>query len=271
MVVKDYSVTKETFELRYEAERDLWITEPIPKDLERYYDSADYISHTDSNRNFLEHLYAKVKSRNLKNKLQIIDNQDVTKKSLLDFGAGTGDFAKFAMANGYDATALEPNTLAREKAKQKGISVFQSLEQLKQMRFDVITLWHVLEHLPNLDEDIASLLKLLEDKGLLVIAVPNYKSWDAKHYKSFWAGYDVPRHLWHFSRNSIQTIFEKHHCEVVKEIPMRYDAFYVSLLSEKYKGNFMAMPAAFFKGLYSNLHARFTGDYSSVIYLIQKK
>ncbi|MEO0505287.1 MAG: class I SAM-dependent methyltransferase [Bacteroidota bacterium] len=271
MVVKDFSVTGESFELQYEKERDLWRTEPIPNNLDRYYASSDYISHTDAKRNLLEVLYAAVKRKNLRKKLQVIENQQVKEKTLLDFGAGTGDFVKFAQLNGYDPIALEPNTLASEKAKQKGLSVFNTLEQIKDRSFNVITLWHVLEHLPNLDGDIVSLLSVLEDNGLLVIAVPNYKSWDAQHYKTYWAAYDVPRHLWHFSRNSIRSIFEKQHCHVIKEIPMRYDAFYVSLLSEKYKGNFLRMPTAFLKGLYSNLHALFTGEYSSMIYLIQKK
>ncbi|MEL7124507.1 MAG: class I SAM-dependent methyltransferase [Bacteroidota bacterium] len=271
LIVKDFSVTGETFELRYEKERDLWMTEPAPKNLDKYYASDDYISHTDAKRNFLEVLYASIKRRNLRNKTQVIDNQRSKQKRLLDFGAGTGDFVKFAQQSGFDSIALEPNALASEKARQKGLTVFNSLEQIKDRSFNVITLWHVLEHLPNLISDIESLLSLLEDDGLLVIAVPNYKSWDAQHYKNHWAGYDVPRHLWHFSRTSIQTIFEKQHCQVIKEIPMRYDAFYVSLLSEKYRGNFLRMPAAFLKGFYSNVHAMFTGEYSSIIYLIQKK
>lgn len=271
MTIKDFSVTGETFELLYEVERDLWRTTPVPKNLGQYYESEDYISHTDAKRNFLEVLYASVKRKNLQKKAQAIENQIVKGKKLLDFGAGTGDFVKFAQQRGFDSIALEPNVLASEKAQQKGLSVFNSLEQVKDRRFNVITLWHVLEHLPNLDRDIKSLLALLEDDGLLVIAVPNYKSWDAQHYKSYWAAYDVPRHLWHFSRNSIRIIFEEQHCQVVKEIPMRYDAFYVSLLSEKYKGNVLRMPVAFLKGLYSNLHAMFTGEYSSMIYLIRKK
>ncbi|MEL6305049.1 MAG: class I SAM-dependent methyltransferase [Bacteroidota bacterium] len=271
ITVKDFSVTGETFELLYEAERDLWRTTPVPKNLDQYYESEDYISHTDAKRNFLEVLYASVKRKNLQKKTQTIENQVIKGKKLLDFGAGTGDFVKFAQQRGFDAIALEPNVLASEKAQQKGLSVFNSLEQIKDSRFNVITLWHVLEHLPNLDRDIKSLLALLEDDGLFVVAVPNYKSWDAQHYKSYWAAYDVPRHLWHFSRKSIRTIFEEQHCQVVKEIPMRYDAFYVSLLSEKYKGNILRMPVAFLKGLYSNLHAMFTGEYSSMIYLIRKK
>ncbi|MEM8763009.1 MAG: class I SAM-dependent methyltransferase [Bacteroidota bacterium] len=271
MVIKDFSVTQETFELRYERERDLWRTEPVPKNLDQYYASENYISHTDSKRNISEVLYASIKQKNLQKKIQIIENQEVKGRKLLDFGAGTGDFVKFAQHNGFDSIALEPSALASEKAQQKGLTVFNSLEQIKDKFFNVITLWHVLEHLPNLDRDIETLLSLLEDDGLLVIAVPNYKSWDARHYKTYWAAYDVPRHLWHFSRNSIQTIFEQYQCQVIKEIPMPYDAFYVSLLSEKYKGNFLRMPTAFLKGLYSNIHGMFTGEYSSMIYLIQKK
>ena len=150
------------------------------------------------------------------------------------------------------------------------MKLLPDLDKLSSERFQAITLWHVLEHLPNLQGQISSLVQLLDDDGLLVIAVPNFKSWDARHYKSYWAAYDVPRHLWHFSKTAISKLFAPHGMEVVKIKPMWFDAFYVSLLSEKYKGNKFYWPFAFFVGLWSNVKAVFTKEHSSLIYILKK-
>jgi len=136
-------------------------------------------------------------------------------------------------------------------------------------QFDIITLWHVLEHVSDLDAQIKELKRLLKPKGYLIIAVPNYKSYDADHYKTFWAAYDVPRHLWHFSKNAIQSIFGKFNFILEKTLPMKFDSFYVSLLSEKYKTGKMNYLKAFRIGLRSNIKAKRTGEYSSLIYVLR--
>lgn len=267
---KDYSISGESFDLLWDSNLDMLVTQPVPEDLAAYYESADYISHTDASQSFMDKLYQSVKRRNLKSKIQLIKNQIDNIESVLDFGAGTGDFLATAQSAGIEVAGIEPNRAARQRAKQKGIALHENLEALTKKSFDAITLWHVLEHVPNLDEQITQLKALLKDEGCMVIAVPNFKSFDAKHYGGYWAAYDVPRHLWHFSQSAISKIFDRHGM-VVKEVkPMWFDAFYVSMLSEKYKGNKWHLPMGFLVGAWSNIRAMFTKECSSLIYVLQK-
>ncbi len=268
---KDFSVTGEEFELHRDAEMDMLHTQPRPADLNRYYESDDYISHTDSKTSFTDKLYQRVKRRNLKYKIQIVDNQAYKTKSLLDFGAGTGDFVLYAKQAGYQALGIEPSAKARKLADAKGISLLPDLDELQNQKFQVITLWHVLEHLPDLEKQIGEILSKLNPQGTLVVAVPNFKSFDAKYYGPHWAGFDVPRHLWHFSKQSIKQLFDRQGFEIVSIHPMLFDAFYVSMLSEKYRGNKLYLINAFVVGLWSNLKAMFSKEHSSLIYVLKKK
>lgn len=145
----------------------------------------------------------------------------------------------------------------------------KDLSFFKEQKFDVITLWHVLEHVENLESFIQSLKEHLKENGRLVIAVPNYKSFDAKYYGAFWAAFDVPRHLWHFSQTSIQQLFSKVSLNVIRVLPMKFDAFYVSLLSEKYKNGKMNIFKSFWIGFQSNRKAKKTSEYSSLIYILK--
>nr|WP_297784317.1 class I SAM-dependent methyltransferase [uncultured Allomuricauda sp.] len=266
---KDFSVSGEQFELLWDEELDMLLTKPQPQNLAPYYESEDYISHTDSKTSFTDRLYQLVKAKNLKKKIQLVENQVINAKTLLDVGAGTGDFLITAQNSGFTVKGVEPNGKARKLAEQKGIHLLSSLKEISGQKFQAITLWHVLEHLPNLDEQIKNVVDLLEEGGVLVIAVPNFKSHDAKHYKSHWAAFDVPRHLWHFSKTSISKLFAPHQMEVTKIKPMWFDAFYVSMLSEKYKGNKFYLISAFFVGLWSNIKAIFTKEHSSLIYILK--
>ncbi len=268
---KDFSVSGEEFELHLDQDLDMLVTKPQPEKLTSYYESEDYISHTDSKKSFVDRLYQFAKLNNLKNKLQTIDNQIDKRHNLLDVGAGTGDFLISARDSGFSVVGVEPNEKARQLAHKKGMNLQSTLADVSGQKFQVITLWHVLEHLPNLENQIETLGGLLEEDGILVVAVPNFKSFDAKHYKSYWAAYDVPRHLWHFSKASISKLFDSHQMEVIKIKPMWFDAFYVSILSEKYKGNKFYLINAFFVGLWSNLTAVFTKEHSSLIYILKKK
>lgn len=267
---KDHTVSKETFSLRYDPKTEMLITEPIPHDLEKYYESEDYISHTDSNKSLLDKIYQAVKHLNIRFKLNLIHSYTGPNKKLLDVGAGTGDFLVAAQKKGWTILGVEPNKNAIEKAKAKKITLVPTLKSVAKEKFDIITLWHVLEHLTDLDSQIANLVELLENKGSLIIAVPNYRSYDANHYKEHWAAYDVPRHLWHFSKTSIERIFLKHNMKVVRTRPMLFDAFYVSLLSEKYKSGKTNVLKAIWAGFRSNLSGLFTKEYSSHIYILKK-
>lgn len=273
---EDHTVSRETFSLFRDSERDLLITLPQPPAdrLHRYYESEDYISHTDSRRNMTEYLYQQVKEISLKKKLKLVNRACKKKGKLLDIGCGTGDFLNTCRNSGWKVTGIEPNVNARALAKDKVGSgrFFSSLQELSSTRedkFEVITLWHVLEHLPDLYEQIKMIRSLLKPQGSLIIAVPNHNSLDAGHYGSFWAAYDVPRHLWHFSRTSIRSIFSDFNMRIVEELPLHFDSFYVSLLSEKYKHGRSRFLSAFYQGLRSNMQARTTGEYSSIVYWLE--
>lgn len=267
---KDYSVTGERFELIYDPNFKMLSTQPQPQDLNRYYESQSYISHTDANKTLIDKLYQRVKKYSLMKKVGLISKYCSGEKTLLDVGAGTGDFLLKAKKSGWDVQGVEPNRDARLLAEGKGIGLSTSLHSLPNRKYAVITLWHVLEHLPNLEKQIENLVSRLTDKGTLVIAVPNYKSYDAEHYGPYWAAFDVPRHLWHFSKESIQCMFANHGMKVIKVKPMIFDSFYVSLLSEKYKTGRQNYFKAFAIGLWSNLKAVGSKEYSSHIYILRR-
>ena len=268
--IKDHSVSKETFQLLYDVNLDLVLTHPQPskEKLPTYYDSPDYISHTDGKRSLFEKMYQIVKNVALKNKLKLI-NAEATKGTILDIGAGTGDFLAVVKQNGWTTIGVEPNQKAREIAISKGIEFANSLSDLDSNSFDAITMWHVLEHVPEVENQIMELKRLLKPKGSIFIAVPNFNSFDANYYGGYWAAFDVPRHLWHFSKTAISKLFKFQNFEVVKVLPMKFDSFYVSLLSEKYKTGKMNFIKAFFIGLKSNRYGRRNSEYSSHIYVIK--
>ncbi|CAL2107854.1 Methyltransferase domain-containing protein [Tenacibaculum sp. 190524A02b] len=269
LVSKDYTVSNETFDIIYNKEYDLLITSPAPDNLDKYYISESYISHTDSNKGLFNKTYQIIKKYALNKKLKLINNQLTTDKSILDIGAGTGDFLNVCKLSGWKVTGIEPSFQARNLANEKGITLHENIENIKNKKFDVITLWHVLEHIPNLEEQIKIFKNHLNKNGTLIIAVPNYKSYDAKYYGKHWAAFDVPRHLWHFSTNSIKKIFNEINMDVVKTLPMKFDSYYVSLLSEKYKTGKMNPLKAFQIGFISNLKAKKENNYSSLIYLLK--
>ena len=268
--VKDHFLSGEEFDLLYNEEFEMLVTSPVPENLDSYYDSDAYISHSNQKKGIFEKTYGLVKSIALKRKLKLINSFDLPGKSLLDIGAATGDFLAISKNGGWDVTGTEPNEKVRSIASYQGIELLENSNGLKKQSFDVITLWHVLEHIENLSEFISQLNELLKDDGRIVIAVPNYKSFDAQYYNEYWAAYDVPRHLWHFSKESIGKLFSKDNIVVDQILPMKFDAFYVSLLSEKYKTGKMNPFKAFVSGLKSNKKAKLTGEYSSLIYVLKK-
>jgi 2-polyprenyl-3-methyl-5-hydroxy-6-metoxy-1,4-benzoquinol methylase len=269
---KDFLVSGESFELISDSELDFLKTFPQPKaeELSKYYESQEYISHTDEKRGLFSKLYQLVKKWSLQKKAKLIFDQNNGVGTLLDIGAGTGDFLRIAKEKGWQVQGTEPNKNASKLALEKGIELKPLLNDFEGKHFDVVTLWHVLEHIPNLEETILKLSALVKPNGTLIIAVPNFKSFDANHYGKFWAAFDVPRHLWHFSKESIKNLFAENF-ELEKVEPMIFDSFYVSLLSEKYKtGNKFSLKAIWI-GLKSNLKAQHTKEYSSHIYCFRKQ
>lgn len=272
LICKDHSVSGEEFHLLRDPESKMLITfpKPAPEDLPSYYESPEYISHTDSTSSLTDKIYQAVKKFMLSKKLSWIENEFPEKGKILDFGAGTGDFLIAAKSRGWEVHGVEPEKKARARAVEKGLNLQADLSGLKFETFDVISLWHVLEHIPVPGDKIAELEKLLKPGGLLIIAVPNYKSYDAEYYKEYWAAYDVPRHLWHFSRTSFDKIFSGTDLKQEYSKAMIFDSFYVSLLSEKYKSGRINFLNAIITGLRSNIRAASTGEYSSLAYFFRK-
>ncbi|MBL7748788.1 MAG: class I SAM-dependent methyltransferase [Chitinophagaceae bacterium] len=277
LVAKDYTVSGETFPIAICNVCTLQFTQDVPDaaSVSPYYKSENYISHTNTSKGLINRLYQWVRKRTLKQKRKLIEKATgVTGGQLLDVGSGTGAFVKEMKQQGWTVTGLEPDADARKVSLEvNGVELtdISQFYQLPAAAYDAITLWHVLEHVHELQAYMAQLKKLLKEKGRLFIAVPNYTSKDADIYKEFWAAYDVPRHLYHFSPQSIQVLVEKHGLKLYQHIPMWYDSFYISMLSSKYKNGKTNLVASFFNGLRSNLKA--TGDVkrcSSVIYVIGK-
>jgi predicted SAM-dependent methyltransferase len=269
--VSDHSVSKESFDLLFNEEYQLLKTSPQPslEKLPSYYESEDYISHTDSKRTLFEKAYHLVKNNALNNKVNLITKLLPQKGIVLDIGSGTGDFLITAKNHGWNISGIEPNSKAKKIAESKGVVFESSLENIPNNSMDVITMWHVLEHVPNLEEQFTQLKRIVKPNGYIIIAVPNYKSFDAKYYNAFWAAYDVPRHLWHFSKTSIEMLSTNFDLKLISVKPMWFDSFYVSFLSEKYKTGKMNFLQGFFIGLFSNIIGCFKNEYSSHIYVIK--
>ena len=275
----DHSVSRETFELLWDKNTDLLITFPKPgeNEINKYYESEAYISHTDSKKSVLDKVYQIVKNYTIRKKIKLINEQNSDEKQILDIGCGTGDFLYACKNNGWTVKGVEPNEKARSLAFNKLSSENYLVKKIDDLlenhthRYDVITMWHVLEHIPNLTEYITILKELLKPNGTLIIALPNYKSYDATYYKNFWAAYDVPRHMWHFSKKAMKFVFSENKFEITKILPMKFDAYYVSLLSEKYKSGKSNSLAAFYRGFVSNLKANRSGEYSSLIYILKNE
>lgn len=270
----DYTVSRETFSIFIDKKSELLITTPRPEteNLGKYYESEEYISHANSNKTITDKLYQIVRKYTVKQKARLIEKYNSGSKTVLDVGAGTGEFLAACKNRNWEVFGVEPNEKANKSTTEKiGGKVYRKLEDVPEKKFDVITLWHVLEHVPNLTVYVQLLKSRLKPGGTLIIAVPNFKSYDAKFYKEFWAAYDVPRHLWHFSKKSIRLLFKSEGVNVIKVKPMYFDAFYVSLLSEKYKTGKQQLIKPFFIGLWSNMSAIFSKEYASHIYILKLK
>lgn len=267
--VKDYFLTQKEFSLVKNKDFGYLETHPIPENIDEFYKSESYISHTDSSKNLFEKIYQKLKSYNIKYKFSKLDRKG---KKLLDIGCGTGDFLLHSKNKGLKVYGIEPNEKARKIAQNKigkGGKFFESLSETEK-NFDSITLWHVLEHIPNLNETLIEIKSKLKPDGELIIALPNHRSFDANFYKKHWAAYDVPRHLWHFSPDDFNQLMNHHGMKIVKKYPLFLDSYYVSLLSEKYKQNKLGIIRAILIGSISNLKGCWNGNYSSIIYKIRK-
>jgi 2-polyprenyl-3-methyl-5-hydroxy-6-metoxy-1,4-benzoquinol methylase len=275
MFCKDYTVSRETFSIVECCSCGFRFTNPRPEEnkLGDYYKSEDYVSHSNTSKGLINNLYQRVRKHTIKGKLKLIGSYS-KRGSVLDVGCGTGEFLHTCKVDGWEVMGIEPSEDAREMAiKNYALDVRkeESILSLEKESFDIITLWHVLEHVPHLQERVGELMRLLKSDGTIFIAVPNCASSDAKHYGEYWSAYDVPRHLYHFRPEDIKHLFQDRGMRVERVLPMKFDSFYVSMLSEKYMSGSTNPIKSFFNGLTSNLRAMSSGEtYSSQIYVIRK-
>ena len=272
----DHTTSKEKFTIVSCETCEFTFTNPRPKDnlLGKYYKSDMYISHTNNSKGLFNWMYHTVRKYAIGTKLNLLKKTSKNKNHL-DIGCGTGEFLNACKNAGYNTKGIEPSELAREQAINNfklSVSEDTNLGQFQENQFDSISMWHVLEHVQLLNKTIEDFNRILSKNGKVIIAVPNHESWDAKYYRDFWAGWDIPIHLWHFSKLSIEKLFHKYNFKLVEKKPMLFDSFYVSLLSEEFKTGKKNFVNGFIIGLISNVIGIFTKrGCSSIIYVFEKK
>lgn len=278
MTCTDFYASGEQFELFSCEDCGFTFTQDVPVEAEmgRYYETPDYISHSDTKKGAMNALYHQVRKYMLGRKARLVVKESHRKSGrLLDIGTGTGYFASTMEQRGWKVEAIEKNPQARMFAKEHfGLEVKadEALQEFESGCFDVITLWHVMEHLEHLDATWERLRELLSDRGVLIVAVPNCSSYDAGKYGEYWAAYDVPRHLWHFTPVTIQQFASKHGFIMANRHPMPFDAFYVSMLSEKHRGSSFSFVKGIWVGTIAWLSILTKKERSSsMIYVFRKK
>ena len=276
--VPDRTVSQETFVLDECQRCGFLFTNPRPDaaSIGRYYESATYVSHNAGAGGLVNRVYRVARFFTVRYKVRLITRLHGGRPGqLLDYGCGTGHFLAQAQRAGWAVTGLEPNPQARAAAEARvgqPIGEPAELAALPPASFDVITLWHVLEHVHALDETLTQLLTALRPGGKLLVAVPNAASYDARHYGPGWAAYDVPRHLYHFTPATMRRLLARHGLRISQQLPLRLDAYYVSLLSEGQRPTRQARGrlATLHLGYRSNQHAaRHGNNYSSVLYVAE--
>jgi 2-polyprenyl-3-methyl-5-hydroxy-6-metoxy-1,4-benzoquinol methylase len=277
--VEDYTVSHKEFTIQQCNSCYFLFTNPRPSEeqIGAYYESQDYISHHDEAKDLMSKAYTSVRNHTIEKKVELINSLVQPKGTLLDIGCGTGNFLSAVKANGWKTFGTEPDSGARAIAsKRVGATIFENVndDAMGAQQYDIISMWHVLEHVHKLNETIDWLQNHLKPNGRIIIAVPNPQSYDAAKYGRFWAAYDVPRHLYHFTRATMKNLLQRHGLTVQKILPMWFDSFYVSMLSTKYKTKKMDIIDSALTGLRSNLKGR-SGqnkelNTSSLIYIISK-
>ena len=277
LTVTDHSVSGKKFQVAECGNCSLRFTQDVPgaASISPYYKAEGYISHTNTSKGLVNRIYQFVRKRTMISKRKLVEKVTGVKRgNMLDMGSGVGSFVNEMQQNGWQVTGLEPDADARKVAKdlyRLDLSDTKEFYQLAPGSFDAVTMWHVIEHVHDLSAYIQQLRNILKENGRLLVAVPNYTSLDAKIYGEYWAAYDVPRHLYHFSPRSLQILMEKHGLKVAQYKPMWYDSFYISLLSSKYRNGKANWITAFWNGLLSDVKTMAdVKRCSSVIYIIGK-
>ena len=276
---RDHLISSENFDIYACKNCGFLFTKEPPsvKEIEKYYNTGEYISHSDTGKGLINTLFHFTRRLMLRRKRSIISKATGlnTGGTLLDMGCGTGYFASFMKDAGWKVTGMEVNEKARSFAKEKfSLEVVNETELsgFDENHFDCITLWHVFEHLHDPVNSLVLIHRLLRPEGKCIIAMPNSSSFDARHYGTSWAAWDVPRHLWHFAPDTFRKYAEKNGFEIagIKNLPA--DVFYISILSEKNRGTNLPFITGMIKGMWFASLALFNNKRSSsLIYIIRPR
>lgn len=273
LTCKDYLVSQAEFAIQSCSKCGFRFTNPRPDNssIGQYYQSADYVSHNDQSAGIINKLYRLVRQYTLRQKLNLINSVQPQKGKLLDVGCGTGLFLEMGQQGGWKITGVEPDDTARTAAMNRlKTNVVETIQEVGEKPYDIITMWHVLEHVPNLQETIQELKSRLKTGGILLLALPNSDSLDAEHFKQYWAAYDIPRHLSHFTPSTINRLVSQAGFTLSATKPMYFDSFYIGMLSTRHRDGSTNWIESIYQGIRSNWSGRKTGNYSSLIYLFKK-
>ncbi len=273
LVCKDYLVSQDEFTIQSCEGCGFRFTNPRPdnKSIGGYYQSTDYVSHNDKSEGLINKLYRLVRQFTLRQKLNLINSIQPEKGKLLDVGCGTGLLLETCQKGGWSVAGVEPDDSARDVAAGRlEKTVLATIHEVGEESYDIISMWHVLEHVPDLQETINELKSRLRKGGTLLLALPNSDSYDAKHFKQYWAAYDIPRHLSHFTPESVNRLVSQAGFTLTATRPMYFDSFYIGVLSTRHRDGQTNWIESIFQGLRSNWSGSKTGNYSSLIYIFKK-
>ncbi len=273
METKDYFFTKEEFSLSICDGCSFVFTNPIPRDISRYYETEEYLSHHSAKKGIISSIYSRIRSLNIKRKYSLVTTYNSTGK-ILDIGCGTGELLSYFNTMGWKIMGIEPDENARQFAINTNkieVGAESQINEITDSSYDVVSMWHVLEHVGDLNRRIEDVKRITKDNGTMFFALPNLNSPDAKKYGRHWSALDVPRHLYHFTQETFETLISKHGLELIHAEPMKFDAYYVSLLSEKYLNKKLPIISAALAGARSNNIAKKDNNYSSMVFVVKKK
>jgi 2-polyprenyl-3-methyl-5-hydroxy-6-metoxy-1,4-benzoquinol methylase len=269
-IAQDFLQSGESFVITECSKCRLLVTNPRPtkESIVKYYESDRYLSHQTEKGGLFTWIYKVIRAINIRSKFRMISSK---KKSghILDYGCGTGQFLSYCKKQGWEVSGVEPNSKASSKAKEQGLDVSPQINAADSTIYDIITLWHVLEHIHDISSLMQQLKKTLAPNGRIYVAVPNPSSKDCEIYGNKWAGWDVPRHLYHFRKKDIDALAKNHGFKLEAVIPMMWDAYYVSLLSEENITGKKNWIKSLINGYKSNTYGKKTGIYSSSIYILK--
>jgi len=195
-----------------------------------YYENDDYDPHRLENKSIFHTVYGWVQKIALRWKFKHI-SKFIRSGNLLDIGGGGGRFCSYFKSKGWRVSLQDNSSKARFLAQEADIETYTLLSEIQSQQFDLITMWHSLEHIHAIDALFQNVNRLTSDDGFLVVAVPNINAPERKFLGKDWAPWDAPRHLYHFNYAQLSKLLRKYGWKIEFSMPMIQDTPYNILLS----------------------------------------